>query len=54
MFVLAGKALAPVRILENFLGRPVEEASFSSPVRITGFSELPAVGDEFKAYAEKK
>ena len=53
MFVLAGKALAPVRILENFLGRPVEEASFSSPVRITGFSELPAVGDEFKTYAEK-
>lgn len=53
MFVLAGKALAPVRILENFLGRPIEEASFSSPVRITGFSELPAVGDEFNAYADK-
>ena len=53
MFVLAGKALAPVRILENFLGRPVEEASFSSPVRITGFSELPAVGDEFKTYVDK-
>ena len=53
MFVLAGKALAPVRILENFLGRPVEEASFSSPVRITGFSEMPAVGDEFKTYADK-
>ena len=54
MYVLAGNALAPVRILENFLGRPIDEASFSSPVRITGFSELPAVGDEFKAYAEKK
>ena len=53
MFVLAGKALAPVRILENFLGRPIEEASFSSPVRITGFSELPAVGDEFRTYADK-
>lgn len=53
MFVLAGKAIAPVRILENFLGRPIEEASFSSPIRITGFSELPAVGDEFKTYAKK-
>lgn len=53
MYVLAGKALAPVRIFENFLGRPIEEASFSSPVRITGFSELPVVGDEFKAYADK-
>ncbi|MEK7069742.1 MAG: GTP-binding protein, partial [Patescibacteria group bacterium] len=53
MYVLAGKALAPVRIFENFLGRPIEEASFSSPVRITGFSELPDVGDEFKTYAGK-
>jgi len=53
MFVLAGKAMSPVRILENFLGQPIEEASFSSPVRITGFSELPVIGDEFKAYADK-
>ena len=53
MFVVAGKAMSPVRILENFLGQPIEEASFSSPVRITGFSELPVIGDEFKAYADK-
>ena len=53
MFILAGQALAPVRILENFLGQPIDEASFSSPVRIIGFSELPAVGDEFKTYADK-
>ena len=53
MFVLAGKAMSPVRILENFLGQPIEEASFSSPVRITGFNELPAIGDKFKAYADK-
>ncbi len=53
MFVLAGKAMSPVRILENFLGRPIDKASFSSPVRITGFNELPAIGDEFKAYADK-
>ena len=53
MFVLAGKAMSPVRILENFLGQPIEEASFSSPVRITGFSELPVIGDEFKTYADK-
>ena len=53
MFVLAGKAMSPVRILENFLGQPIDEASFSSPVRITGFNELPVIGDEFKAYADK-
>ena len=53
MYVLAGKAMSPVRILENFLGQPIDEASFSSPVRITGFSELPVIGNEFKAYADK-
>src|SRR3989338_3415187 len=53
MYVVAGKAMSPVRILENFLGRAIDEASFSSPVRITGFSELPAIGDEFEAYADK-
>src|SRR3989338_9049265 len=53
MFVVAGKAMSPVRILENFLGQPIEEASFSSPVRITGFNELPSIGDEFKAYTDK-
>ena len=37
----------------KFLGQPIDEASFSSPVRIIGFSELPAVGDEFKTYADK-
>ena len=35
------------------MGQPIDEASFSSPVRIIGFSELPAVGDEFKTYADK-
>jgi len=54
MFVLVGKVVAPVRIFENFLGKPLEEASGSSPVRIIGFSSLPAVGDEFKTYATKK
>jgi translation initiation factor IF-2 len=53
MYLLAGYALAPVRIFENFLGRPIDEASFSSPVRITGFNELPVIGDEFKTYADK-
>lgn len=54
MFVLAGNSIAPVRIFENFTGKPIEEALGSSPVRITGFSSLPAVGDEFKTYTTKK
>lgn len=53
MYILAGKATAPVRIFENFLGKTTEEASFSSPIRITGFNELPAIGEKFTAYANK-
>lgn len=53
-FIVAGQVSAPVRIFEDFKGRPLQEATFSSPVRITGFSGLPAVGDEFKTFAGKK
>ncbi|MBI5742540.1 MAG: translation initiation factor IF-2 [Candidatus Niyogibacteria bacterium] len=53
-FVAAGKAIAPVRIFEDFKGHVLKEATFSSPVRIVGFSELPAVGASFKAYPSRK
>lgn len=53
MYVLAGMAIAPVRILENFLGKTTGESSFSSPVRITGFNILPNIGEEFKTYVSK-
>lgn len=53
-FVTAGKAFAPVRIFEDFKGHMLKEATFSSPVRITGFSELPAVGVIFRGYFSRK
>ncbi len=53
-FVVAGTALAPVRIMENFLGKPVKEAFAGSPARIIGFSELPAVGTRFTVVSSKK
>lgn len=54
MFAVAGMAIAPIRILEDFRGLPIEKASFSSPVRITGFNEFPLSGDKFKTYSSKK
>lgn len=54
MCVASGNAIAPVRIFEDFLGQPLEEATFSSPVRIVGFSELPIVGEKFKTFSSKK
>lgn len=54
MFVACGKALAPVRIMENFLGKKITEATFSSPIRIIGFDELPKVGNKFKTFTDKE
>ena len=53
-FVVADNALAPVRIFENFEGKAIKEATFSSPVRIIGFDSLPSVGSSFRAYERKK
>ncbi len=53
-FIVAGHASAPVRIMENFLGLPIKEAGPSTPIRIVGFSGLPAVGARFEVVASKK
>jgi translation initiation factor IF-2 len=54
MYVVAGGAMAPARIIENFLGQPVDQISFSSPVRIVGFTQLPAVGALFRSCASRE
>jgi len=53
-FIVAEESLTPVRVIENFLGKQVPEATFSSPIQITGFDSLPPVGASFRAYATKK
>jgi translation initiation factor IF-2 len=54
MAVLAGRAISPVRLMENHLGKNLKEATFSTPVQLIGFDELPDVGSEFKAFKSKK
>jgi translation initiation factor IF-2 len=53
-FVVAGNSFAPVRIMENFLGKPIKEASAGSPVRIVGFSTLPTIGAPWHSVESKK
>lgn len=53
-FVVAGGAWAPVRIMENFLGKAVKEAAPGSPVRIVGFSTLPEVGQDWHCVESKR
>jgi translation initiation factor IF-2 len=53
-YVVSGESFAPVRIMENFLGKAIKQALPGSPVRIVGFSSLPAVGAKFKTVESKK
>ena len=46
-FLAIGKSVEVIKILENFLGKPIAEASASSPIRLAGLSQLPDVGDVF-------
>lgn len=39
---------AKVKILENFEGKPIKQATFSSPVLVVGFEKLPKVGEVFE------
>lgn len=53
-FVVAGTTFSPVRIMEDFLGKPVKTASLSTPVQIVGFNDIPEVGMSFYTVATKK
>ena len=53
-FVVAGAALAPVRFIENFAGKRIDAAKASQPIRIAGWSELPAAGTPFTVALNKK
>lgn len=54
MFVVVGTALSPVRMMENFIGKSVQEISFSSPIRVIGFNSVPEVGSPFRSFTNKK
>jgi translation initiation factor IF-2 len=54
MFVACGTAIVTTRILENFTGKPIKEATFSSPIRLTGFESMPEVGSIFESFNTRK
>lgn len=53
-FVVSGNVFAPVRIMEDFLGKPIKEASLSEPIQIVGFTDVPEVGATFITVDSKK
>lgn len=54
MYVVAEAAMAPVRIMENFMGKPIADATFSSPITIAGWSQSPVVGAMVRSFPDKK
>jgi len=54
MYVVSQGRIAPTRMMENFLGKKITEAVFSSPIRIIGFDKLPRVGENFITFDSKK
>lgn len=53
-FIVAGSSFTNTRMLENYFGKPIEEAGPSKPIILTGFNEVPAVGTIFQTVKTKK
>jgi len=54
MTVVAEESMAPTRIMEDFMGRKIKEATFSSPIQIIGWNFMPKVGAKFISFDSKK
>lgn len=54
MYIGSGTAQSPVRIMENYLGKSIDRASFSAPIKIVGWDKLPKVGDTFEIFKTQK
>ncbi|OGX60655.1 MAG: translation initiation factor IF-2 [Paenibacillus sp. RIFOXYA1_FULL_44_5] len=52
--IIAGSCFGRVRVMVNDKGRRIKEAGPSTPVEITGLSEVPLAGDPFLAYEDER
>lgn len=53
-FVICDTSLTPVRAIEDFMGTRIEEAHFSSPVKLLGFDSTPTIGEIFRVFDNKR
>ncbi len=53
-FVVSGKSYAPLRMLQNWNGQTVKEATLSEPIGVIGWNIVPKAGDEFTVVVTKK
>lgn len=52
--VLAGTALSPIRIIEDFTGKAIKSPHAGQPIKVTGFDEIPLSGAIFISSEDKK
>jgi translation initiation factor IF-2 len=52
--IVASTALSPIRIIEDFAGRPVRNPHAGQPIKVTGFDEIPPSGAIFMSSSDKK
>lgn len=52
--ILAGSALSPIRIIEDFAGRTIKNPHAGQPIKVTGFDEVPVAGSIFISSTDKK
>ncbi len=53
-FVTIDTSLTTTRILEDFAGKSIDSATFSSPIQVVGFDTHPSVGTTFQVWNTKK
>lgn len=53
-FVVIGQIYGKIRSLEDFQGKTIKEATFSSPVLILGLPSIAPLGEQFTAIEDKK
>ncbi len=54
LYIVSGTTQAPLRIVENYLGKQLSEASTPSPVKIIGWDELPEIGETFHVFESRE
>ncbi|TXC91917.1 translation initiation factor IF-2 [Metabacillus litoralis] len=52
--IVVGNTFGRVRAMVNDLGRRVKEAAPSTPVEVTGLSDVPQAGDQFMVFEDEK
>ncbi|HRY30973.1 MAG TPA: translation initiation factor IF-2 [Candidatus Paceibacterota bacterium] len=53
-FIACQETYSPVRIFEDHNGKALKTATFSQPIKISGWNAFPMVGEIFKTFKDKK